>query len=150
MLPKPTVILQMADLLVNFFTGRQPGLVNNVHFEINVSLHAFVPIRVFGVVQMLRVQQLVMLQGYESRFAIDMESKRSFREAVDGYESWARQNQAPDLLSQFGREVVESNAGLGFRSKPIRRGFHIVAQEDVGCIVDLLSVMFGDVEGGKG
>lgn len=38
----------------------------------------------------------------------------------------------------------------GSISKPIRRGFNIVAQEDVGCTVDLLSVMFGDVEGGKG
>jgi hypothetical protein len=150
MLPKPTVILKMADLLVNIFTGHQPGHVNNVQFEINVSLHASVPIRVFGVVQMLRVQQLVMLQGYKSRFAIHMEGKRSFREAVDGYESWARQNQAPDLLSQFEREVVESSAGRGFRSKPIPRGCHIVAQEDVGCMVDLLSVMFGDVEGGQG
>ena len=97
-----------------YLRKHQHGHVNNVHFEINVSLHASVPIRVFGVLQMLRVQQLVMLQGYESRFAIDMEGERSFREAVDGYESWARQNQAPDLLSQFGREVVESSAGRGF------------------------------------
>ena len=80
----------MADLLVDILAGNQPGHVYNVDFEVNVSLQASVRPCVSDMVEMLRVQQLVMLQGYGSRFAIDMEGKRGFQEAVDGYESWAR------------------------------------------------------------
>lgn len=60
-----------------------------IQLEVNVPLHASVSICVFDVLEMLRMQELVVLQGYGSRFAIDMECKRNFEEVVDGYDSGA-------------------------------------------------------------
>ena len=86
---KPAIALQMADLPVDSLTGCQSCHVNYVYSEIDVSLHTSVPVRVSDLVEMLRLHQLVVLQRYGSRFAIDVEGRRSFREAVDSDESWA-------------------------------------------------------------